>query len=120
MLANVILDPTNSLLQQSFSGGFHPGLNAKNNMPLNADGFGIGWFSRMGVAAIFRSITPAWNNRNLRELCGTVESNCIFAHVRAASPGSVVSEENCHPFRYGPLLFQASSPGAIPHGRSRT
>ena len=41
------------------------------------------------------------------ELCGSIESRCIFAHVRAATPGmSVVSEENCHPFRYGTLLFQ--------------
>ena len=74
-------------------------------MPLNADGFGIGWYSKHGPA-IFRSVTPAWNNRNLRELCGTVESTCVMSHVRAASPGGVVSEENCHPFRFGPLLFQ--------------
>ena len=30
----------------------------------------------------------------------------MFAHVRAASEGSVISEQNCHPFRYGRLLFQ--------------
>ena len=74
-------------------------------MRLNADGFGIGWYGKRG-AAIYRSVVPAWNNRNLRELCGSVESRCIFAHVRAATPTPVVSEENCHPFRYGPLLFQ--------------
>ena len=26
--------------------------------------------------------------------------------MRAATPGSVISESNCHPFRCGPLLFQ--------------
>lgn len=105
LLAEVVLESSNSLLVQSFEAGFHPGVNEKNNMSLNADGFGVGWYGRRG-AAIFRSVLPAWTNRNLRELCGSIESRCIFAHVRAATPSSVVSEENCHPFRYGPLLFQ--------------
>ena len=105
LLADVVIEPANSLVRQSFDGGFHPGLCETNNMPLNADGFGLGWYGRSG-AAIFRSVTPAWNNRNLRELCRSVESSCVFAHVRAATPGSVISESNCHPFRCGPLLFQ--------------
>lgn len=105
LLADVVLEASNSLLHQSFNAGYHPGLGGKNNMTLNADGFGVGWYGKRG-AAIYRSVTPAWNNRNLRELCGSIESQCIFAHVRATTPGSVVSEENCHPFRYGPLLFQ--------------
>ena len=106
LLADVVLEASNSLLTQSFNAGFHPGVCPQNNMTLNADGFGVGWYGTRG-AAIYRSTTPAWNNRNLRELCGSIESRCIFAHVRAATPGvSVVSEENCHPFRYGPLLFQ--------------
>ena len=78
-------------------------------MRMNADGFGLGWYgSKHGAtkAAVFRSITPAWSNRNLRELAGVVKSTCCFAHVRAATPGSVVSEENTHPFRHGRLLFQ--------------
>lgn len=105
LLAEIVLEASNSLLHQSFDAGYHPGLCQKNNMTLNGDGIGVGWYGRRG-AAIYRSVTPAWNNRNLRELCGSVESRCIFAHVRAATPSSVVSEENCHPFRYGPLLFQ--------------
>ena len=104
-LAEVILDAANSITHQSYDAGYHPGLTSKNNMRLNADGFGMGWYGKRG-AAIYRSVAPAWNNRNLRELCGSVESHCIFAHVRAATPASVVSEENCHPFRYGNLLFQ--------------
>jgi len=105
LLADLILSPAHSLIHQSFSGGFHPGAEAKNNMTLNADGFGVGWYTKRG-AAIFRSVTAAWNNRNLRELCSTIESTCIFAHVRAASEGGIISEQNCHPFRYGRLLFQ--------------
>ena len=77
-----------------------------SQMTLNADGFGVGWYNERNRAAVFRSITAAWNNRNLRELCSSIESRCVFAHVRAASEGSVISEQNCHPFRYGRLLFQ--------------
>ena len=87
LLADVVLEASNSLLHQSFNAGYHPGLGGKNNMTLNADGFGVGWYGKRG-AAIYRSVTPAWNNRNLRELCGSIESQCIFAHVRATTPGS--------------------------------
>ena len=105
LLSDLLLNPSNSLIHQAFNGGFHPGTTEKNNMGLNADGCGVGWYGHSG-AAIFRSTTPAWNNRNLRELAGSIESKTIFAHVRAATPASIVSEENCHPFRYGSMLFQ--------------
>ena len=109
-LADLVLNSHHSIVRQSFSGGFHPNCSAANNMRMNADGFGLGWYGcdeATGTsAAIFRSITPAWSNRNLRELAGVVRSRCCFAHVRAATPGSVVSEENTHPFRFGRLLFQ--------------
>ncbi|KAJ1463349.1 nucleophile aminohydrolase [Pelagophyceae sp. CCMP2097] len=105
-LYDLVLSPSNSLVKQSFEGGFHPKCASQNNMTLNADGFGVGWYGCEGDAAVFRSVTPAWSNRNLRELTSVVRSKCCFAHVRAATPGSVVNEENCHPFRYGRLLWQ--------------
>ena len=105
VLADLIMNAHHSLVRQSFAGGHHPQCSHQNNMTMNADGFGLGWYAD-GRAAIFRSITPAWSNRNLRELAGVVRSRCCFAHVRAATPGSVVSEENTHPFRFGRLLFQ--------------
>ena len=43
LLADLVLSPANSLIHQSFSGGFHPGAAEQNNMTLNADGFGVGW-----------------------------------------------------------------------------
>jgi glutamine amidotransferase len=75
--------------------------------PLNGDGFGIGWYAPELAAdpAVFRSITPAWNNRNLLSLSRVVESGCVLAHVRAATHASGVNESNCHPFRFGRYLF---------------
>lgn len=56
-------------------------------------------------AAVFKDISPAWNNENLREICLATTSNCIMAHVRAASKNTGISHPNCHPFKAGRLLF---------------
>src|SRR4249920_3665069 len=53
---------------------------------------------------VFRSIEPAWNDQNLRELAGHISSHLFFAHIRAAI-GSAVQQTNCHPFRHGNWLF---------------
>ena len=53
---------------------------------------------------MFRSIEPAWNDQNLRELAGHISSHLFFAHIRAAI-GSAVQQSNCHPFRHGRWLF---------------
>jgi len=74
--------------------------------PLNGDGFGLGWYAPevSTEPAVFTSISPAWNNRNLRYMAPKLVSPCICAHVRAASEGDVV-ENNCHPFHHGNLLM---------------
>lgn len=72
--------------------------------PTNGDGFGLGWYGAGDGPAVYRSITPAWSDENLRELAGHVESSLFLAHVRAAI-GSPVQQTNCHPFRHGRWLF---------------
>jgi predicted glutamine amidotransferase len=71
----------------------------------NGDGFGIGWYGERGRApGVYRSVHPAWNDRNLRELAAHVSSPLFFAHIRA-STGTAVQETNAHPFRHGRWLF---------------
>jgi predicted glutamine amidotransferase len=71
----------------------------------NGDGFGVGWYSeRGGMPGLYKSIQPAWNDRNLRELATHISSPLFFAHIRASS-GTAVQETNAHPFRYGRWLF---------------
>ncbi len=72
--------------------------------PTNGDGFGLGWYGTGEGPALYRSIAPAWSDRNLRELAAHVESPLFLTHVRAAI-GSPVQETNCHPFRCGRWLF---------------
>jgi glutamine amidotransferase len=72
----------------------------------NGDGFGIGWYTagREGVPGRYRSIQPAWNDANLRDLAAHIEAPIFLAHIRAAV-GSPVQQTNCHPFRHGRWLF---------------
>jgi predicted glutamine amidotransferase len=73
--------------------------------PTNGDGFGVGWYDELGgTPGLFKSILPAWNDRNLRELATHISSPLFFAHIRA-STGTAVQETNSHPFRHGRWLF---------------
>jgi glutamine amidotransferase len=95
----LLYKPKNSLINQS--------INAKEiEEPLNGDGFGIGWYSQdiSPEPATFVSLNPAWSNRNLRSLAPKIKTECMIAHVRAASVGEV-SESNCHPFQFKSLLM---------------
>ena len=70
----------------------------------NADGFGLGWYGDRDEPGLYRSVAPAWGDRNLRELAGQIESPLFLAHIRAAT-GTPVEQTNSHPFRHGRWLF---------------
>ncbi len=93
----VVLQPTHSLLDQSLRAR----LGATTT---NGDGFGLGWYGTSEQPGLYRSVHPAWNDRNLRELGKQISSPLFFAHIRA-STGTAVQETNCHPFRYGSWMF---------------
>jgi predicted glutamine amidotransferase len=93
----VLYGPQHSLIDQSL----HSQQGAETT---NGDGFGIGWYGTSGEPGVFKSIEPAWNDRNLREIAGHVESHLFLAHIRASS-GTPVQQTNCHPFRHGKWLW---------------
>lgn len=97
MLSRALYAPAHSLIDQSL----HSPLGAEAT---NGDGFGIGWYDETPTPGTFRSIEPAWNDRNLHELAEHIRSGHFFAHVRAAI-GSAVQQTNCHPFRRGAWLW---------------
>src|ERR1700761_2422738 len=96
-VADALYTPAHSLIDQSL----HSTLGAE---PTNGDGFGIGWYGDSPEPGVFRSIEPAWNDENLREVSGHITSPLFFAHIRAAI-GSAVQQTNCHPFRHGRWLW---------------
>ena len=97
LIKEALYTPVHSLIDQSL----HSRLGAETT---NGDGFGIGWYDGEPVPGVFRSIEPAWNDDNLREITAHVRSHLFFAHIRAAI-GSAVQQTNCHPFRHGRWLF---------------
>lgn len=103
--SEVILDSRHSLVAQSLDSP----LGAET---VNGDGFGLGWYpvtspedgGQPPEPALFRSMEPAWNDQNLREISRTVRSPLFLSHVRAAA-GPPVQQTNCHPFRHANWLF---------------
>lgn len=95
----LLLKPRNSLMKQSYHA-----LEAE--MTVNGDGFGIGWYDQFirREPALFRSIRPAWNDENLSYNASMIKTNCLLAHIRAATHGGV-SIQNSHPFQYKEFLM---------------
>jgi glutamine amidotransferase len=97
LLKTLLFEPEHSLIDQSL----HSRLGVETT---NGDGFGVGWYGIGDRPAVFKSVEPAWNDRNLRELSEHVRSGLVFAHIRA-STGTPVQQTNCHPFRHGHWLW---------------
>jgi len=96
-LEDLLFKAKHSLIDQSMS-------SRSAETPTNGDGFGLGWYGNREFPGLFRSIRPAWNDFNLRDLAAQIESPLFLAHVRATSLATV-QETNCHPFRHGNWLF---------------
>ncbi len=97
---SLVTEPENSIIHQSFK-------SREREEPLNGDGFGVAWYvpEVTEEPAVFKDITPAWNNINLLNLARVTSSTCVLAHVRAATSGFPVIQLNCHPFASGPFSF---------------
>jgi glutamine amidotransferase len=97
LLDDLLYKPQYSLIVQSL----HSRLGVEAT---NGDGFGVGWYGTESTPGVYRSVEPAWNDRNLLDLAGHIRSQLVFAHVRA-STGTPVQQTNCHPFRRGRWLW---------------
>lgn len=71
----------------------------------NGDGYGVGWYDSKDEPGLFKDSRPAWNDKNLHEVCGHTESHLFMAHVRATTTGGV-QRSNSHPFKHEKWLFQ--------------
>jgi len=115
LVSEIVTEPKHSIIHQSYHA-------EERSEPLNGDGFGIGWYAPdiSPQPALFKDVTPAWNNQNLFEISRVTTSHCIFAHVRAASPHSPVQRLNSHPFSHDNLAFMHNGQlGGFPTYRRR-
>ncbi|MBB5205729.1 glutamine amidotransferase [Inhella inkyongensis] len=96
-LEDLVCRPKHSLVRQS--------LRAEQSVLVtNGDGFGVGWYGDRDTPGLYRQVTPAWSDENLKALAAHVRSHLFFAHVRAATGGGI-SLANCHPFTAASFLF---------------
>lgn len=99
-LDRLLCEPEHSLVVQSYQPReMTAGL-------LNADGFGVGWYhpQRETEPFVYKNTLPIWNDTNLPSLSRYVESGCILANVRSATPGLPVDFSNCQPFQHSLIL----------------
>lgn len=121
LLAELVTRPSNSIIHQSRHSPYLPYLQGTaeeikaRNHAINGDGFGVAWYDHICTEepCVFTSVQPSWHCSNLQNLAHHIRTHCIFAHVRAASPGSLIAQSNCHPFKFGRLLFMHN--GGIAH-----
>jgi glutamine amidotransferase len=99
LIDELLFKPKHGLIDESL----HARMGAETT---NGDGFGLGWYlsDTPTDPARYRSVNPAWNDANLRDLARHIESHLFLAHIRAAI-GSPVQQSNCHPFRHDRWLF---------------
>ena len=107
-LQALLLDPPCSLLRQSWAP------RRQRNGTVNADGFGVGWFSPdRPEPARYRRAVPMWTDASFASLAGVVTSGCILGAVRSATAGMPQDEGACAPFLLpGGVLL--SHNGAVP------
>ena len=102
-MESVLFKAKHSLIDQSLHARLGP-------TTTNGDGFGLGWYGRQHEGQPleppfrYRSVHPAWNDRNLREAARAIHAPLFVAHIRAATD-TPAQETNCHPFRHGQWLF---------------
>lgn len=96
-LDELIYVPEHSLINQSLEA-------RKGATRINADGFGLGWYTQRDIPGQFHEVMPAWSDDNLRSLTHHIRSHRFMAHVRS-STGTSVSRSNCHPFVVDNWMF---------------
>ncbi len=92
-LQTLLIDPPYGLLRQSWAP------RRQRHGSLNADGFGVGWFSPdRAEPARYRRAVPMWTDASLASFAGVVRSRCVLAAVRSATAGTPRDEAACAPF----------------------
>lgn len=73
---------------------------------VNADGLGLGWYSpKEENPFVYKNTVPIWSDTNLPHLSRYIESECLLAYIRSATPGQGSNLNNCQPFYDRRLLF---------------
>ncbi|ROO83246.1 glutamine amidotransferase [Actinocorallia herbida] len=97
-LHSLVYGPPHSLERQSWE----PKLCTRNK--LNADGFGVGWYSGDRTLR-YRRAQPIWTDTGFAELSEVLTAGAVVAAVRSATVGFPVEESGAQPLRCERWLF---------------
>lgn len=112
-LENLLLKPTNSLVNQALDPERHPELQ------LAGWGFGV-WSEHLlhpEGPFIYRRPSAAFYDDNLKHTVPSLRASTMLAHVRAAAYDSavVMADENCHPFSFAGTPWIVAQNGYLPN-----
>ncbi|PCH40356.1 N-terminal nucleophile aminohydrolase [Wolfiporia cocos MD-104 SS10] len=136
LLEDVLIVPAHSLSKQvhdrflPFLSHYEPDKTKKltrteiktRNSPFNMDGLGLAWYSTARAeygecdgphAALYKSLRQPMTDPIFRSICANTSTPAVFAHIRAASGETAITEYNCHPFQFGRWLFMHN--GTVAH-----
>ena len=97
-LRTLLVDPPNSLVNQSRGPQHHP--------LLQLAGWGFALWDQSSVLPdsplLYKRACPAFFDDNLKTLVPSLAGEQLLAHVRAATyrPEGLIADENCHPFSF--------------------
>jgi len=98
-LSALVFEPPHSLVRQAWAPK-----DMRGGGTINADGFGVGWYTPAGPVRYRRS-SPMWSDAALPEVARATTSGAVLAAVRSATVGMPVVETANAPFAGDGLLF---------------
>jgi gamma-glutamyl hercynylcysteine S-oxide hydrolase len=99
-LQDLVMTPPHSLYEQSWAP------RHQRHGTVNVDGFGAGWYVASRRAPVrYRRAQPIWTDASFASLAPTIESTCVLAAVRSATPGTAADESASAPFTHDRWLF---------------
>ncbi len=101
-VASLVVEPPYGLLVQSYSP------RRQKHGLMNADGWGVGFFSPDGPGGTprrWRSAAPLWGDSSFASLAPVLRSGCVVAAVRSASLGMPIEASASAPFTDGRWLL---------------
>ena len=99
-LDELLIKPKISLIDQSMSS------RMMRQTQLMETASAVGWYNQQGEPGVYRSVQPAWNDQNLKELAHHIQSSLFLAHIRRSS-GTPVQQSNCHPLSLCKLVVRS-------------
>ena len=112
-LESLLLEPENSLINQSLDPELHP--------LLQLAGWGFGAWSEHLLKPedpfLYHRPMAAFYDDNAKGIIPSLQGSTLLAHVRAASydARTVLADENCHPFSFEDTPWIIAQNGALPH-----